>query len=172
MHQDDDPAGDSWELAPGNAHPAAVAALSEPWYWDSGDEISPFGNDTGADVLSLLHQWRQESPDASPMKLLKQLLADWGVPDAGWDDLDPGHLGKLRRAEDYGVSMRDDMIIALAFGQVVLEGRLDPEVRRYAITAVRRLLLPVMLERYGANLEEARTRLQHMLGVLEKPWPE
>jgi uncharacterized protein YfeS len=159
-----------WELAPANAHPAAVAALSEPWYWDSDDELSPFGNDTGADVLSLFHEWRQEHPSESPSVFLAELIQDWQVPDTGWQEEDPTRLRALLEAEDYGLTTRDEIIVALALAQAIMEGRIEPKILELARVATRRRLLPVMLESFGGEAEEAQQRYEHIRGVLEQDW--
>jgi uncharacterized protein YfeS len=166
-HQDD-VHDDLWELARATAHPAAAAAMSEAWYWDVTDELSPFGNDTGSDVLELFRQWRGESPDEPVGDFLAQLLEDWDIPDAGWDEMDVKLLGGLLAEDDYALNTRDDMIIALALAQLVIDGRIDAGIREKARLAARRQLLPVMLARWGRQSVTAAARYGHMLGVLER----
>lgn len=159
-----------WELAPANAHPAAVAALSEPWYWDSEDELSPFGNDTGADVLSLFQEWRREHRAESASVFLAELLQDWQVPDTGWQEEDPTRLRALLEAEDYGLTTRDEIIVALALAQAIVEGRIERKILDLARVATRRRLLPVMLESFGGEAEEVQQRYEHLRGVLSQEW--
>src|SRR4051812_35428215 len=114
---------DNWELAPENAHPRARQLLTEPFFWSIADDGAPLGNDTGADTLAFYRQWRGEHPAASTQDFSRDILADWEVEDADWLLLDEALLQEALDEEHYSVLTRDDFMIALAFAQLVLEGR-------------------------------------------------
>jgi len=48
--------GIKWE----DFHPDAKKILDEPFYWDCVDELSPHGNDEGAEVLVAFQNWRKK----------------------------------------------------------------------------------------------------------------
>lgn len=87
--------------------PEARTLLDDPFYWDPADDESPHGNDEGADLLSAY---------------LEQRPADVLAFVAGLEAGDP--------AED------DDIVIAAAFAELKVTGRMHPTIRDRALQAV------------------------------------
>ncbi|ARU06725.1 MolR family transcriptional regulator [Comamonas serinivorans] len=134
-------------LAPATSHPAFVQFAREAFWWDGADDFSPFGSDDGHDTLSSLVDWYREGghgASAPVMPFLQQLLADWDFPvpadlldrddaaKAAWlqqDAMNDSYLASVCRAR-----------VATAFGQIKVSGRLDPEVREQALSALHTLL--------------------------------
>lgn len=161
-------ADDEWELSPQNSHPRAARLLADQFYWDPADDNSPFGNDTGADTLALFREWRKRNARSAPLDFLNELLGGWGVADGGWDAVGPARVRRLLEEDEYSLIVRDDAVIALAFGQLLLEGVIDGETRRRALSALRRQAQPAVVEHRGWDDPEGRTgRLAKMAGVLE-----
>lgn len=162
---------DEWELAPANAHPKARAALTDDYFWDCTDDNSPFGNDTGADVLAFFREWRPSHARGKPLRFLGQLLRDWEVNDDHWDVTDPAEVGRLVKQDKFSFQTRDEAIIALSFGQILLEGRVDPDVKHRALVALRRQGLPAAVERWpDEHRAERRRRLAAMEAALRRDW--
>jgi uncharacterized protein YfeS len=162
---------EEWELAPENAHPKAQAALTDEYFWDCTDDNSPFGNDTGADTLAFFREWRRDHPRGEPLRFLSGLMRDWEVTDDHWDATDPAEVARLVVSDRFSFVTRDDAIIALAFGQIVLAGRVDPEVKQRALTALHRQGLPAALERSPDEYRaKRRGRLAAMAAVLQRDW--
>ena len=162
---------EEWELAPENAHPKARAALADDYFWDCTDDNSPFGNDTGADTLAFFREWRRDHPRGKPLRFLSRLLRDWEATDDHWEVTDPAEVGRLAADDRFSFDARDDALIALAFGQVVLEGRVEPEVKVRALTALHRQSLPAALERWPDEYHaERRNRLAAMVAILQQDW--
>ena len=151
------------------AHPRARAALPE-FIWDTGDPSSPFGDETGIEVLDALYDFRAEDPRGNPIALLDELLARWEVPSDHWEVVDEAAVEALGREDELGLLLRDEAVLALAFAQIIVEGRVEPEVRRRAMLALTRQALPALL--HGAR-EPARTRaarLEQMREALALRW--
>jgi uncharacterized protein YfeS len=162
---------EEWELSPENAHPKARAALAYEYLWDCTDENSPFGNDTGADTLAFFREWRRDHPRGNPLLFLSRLLRDWEATDDHWEATDPAEVGRLAEDDRFSFDARDDSVIALAFGQIVLEGRVDPEVKRRALVALTRQSLPAALEGWpGEYHAERQSRLAAMAAILQRDW--
>ena len=113
------PHDENWDLEPENGHPNARLLLSEPFYWDSTDDNSPLGNDTGADVLSFYSEAVTDNPNTDPLKFLEELLGssemlidDWEMTDPAKirsqlkNDPESGYYRDLRRGGDR-VGFRD-----------------------------------------------------------------
>jgi len=63
----------------------------------------------------------------------------------------------------------DDAIIAVGFGQFVLEGKIDEDIKTLTQTAIKRELLPILVERYDEEYKDIRKeQLNKMLAVVDK----
>lgn len=166
MKSFDDEDENEWELSPKNAHPKAVAILTDEFYWSCIDDNSPFGNDTGSDTLAFFREWRRTNWNKNPIVFLDKLLANWEVTNDFWDVTDASEVQKLRDKDDFSFYVRDDVIIALAFGQLLLAGKIDAEPKRRALLAIERQSLPFIVKSW-TDPEERAERLRKMKNVLE-----
>lgn len=158
-----------WELSRENSHPTAARILTEDFYWDCADEDSPFGNDNGADTLAFFRKWRGDHPTADPLGFLNELLERWEAANDHWEVIEPAGVRKLLEEDEFSFSIRDDAIIAVAFGQLVLEGKVASEIKRRALLAIERQSLPAVSEgRRGDYAAERSERLQKMSAALEQ----
>jgi uncharacterized protein YfeS len=63
----------------------------------------------------------------------------------------------------------DNAIIAVGFGQFVLEGKIDEDIKVLAQTAIKRELLPVLTDRWDGPYKKTRMeQLNSMLRVIDK----
>lgn len=133
---------DSWDN-PDNAHPNAQRILKWDWAWDIVDEQTPFGNDTGWDMMEELAEWLEENPDADPTELFEEVIGSY---DQGtdWNSMDATELASLLEDEDESMQRRDNLVLAIAFGTLILRGKVPVTIRDHALGAARRHQLPVM----------------------------
>jgi uncharacterized protein YfeS len=158
------------DLSREDAHPRARAALTDAFFWDASDPGGPFGDETGLDVLEALRDLRVEDPRGSPLALLGALLARWKIADEGWDVVDQGEVQALGEADELGLITRDQAIIALAFAQIIVDGKVDAEVRRRAILALARQALPALLAPFGPRARQREAHVTRMREVLSPRW--
>ena len=152
-----------------DAHPRAAELLGDAFFWDTDDEAAPLGSDTANEVLALFREWREDHPDERPLVLLGELLARWEVTDGLWDVVTPEDAAAAGEDDEFGLLMRDEVVIALAFAQLVEEGTIDPEVQRRALLATLRQGLPMVLVAWGVRALDRATRLDRMKQVLSRP---
>ncbi len=157
-------------LARDDANPRAAAALTDAFFWDVDDDGAPLGSETGNETLALYRDWRDEHPDASTMTLLAELLARWEVADADWEATSAEAVAAAGEADEYSLLTRDEVILALAFAELIDEGHIDPEVQRRAVLATLRQELPLLLIAWGDRTLERAQRLERMRQVLSRPW--
>jgi uncharacterized protein YfeS len=63
---------------------------------------------------------------------------------------------------------QDNAIIAVGFGQFVLEGRIDEDIKSLTKSAINRELLPILIDRWDADYRKTRKeQLTKMFGVVE-----
>ena len=159
---------DNWELAPESGHPRARQLLTEPFFWSIADDGAPLGNDTGADTLAFYREWRADHPNGSTQEFVRDILAGWEVENADWLLLDEALLGEALEDDHFSVLTRDDFMIALAFAQLVLDGKVDSQVREMALYSLRRQATDVVIAFRGwTEVEERLTRLAQMQTALE-----
>jgi uncharacterized protein YfeS len=169
MSNFDDDDDEFWELSPENSHPNAVAILTDEFYWHGSGDNSPFGNGTGNDTLKLFQKWREKHWMETPIAFLDQLLDKWEIINDFWDVTDPAEVEKFIEQDEFSFIVRDEAIIALAFGQLLLAGKVDAELKRRALLAIERQSLPTMIKFLFEDMVEKRIeRLRKMKSVLEK----
>lgn len=128
-------------LARETSHPRFVALAQDDFYYDCGDDFSPFGNDDGADTLSSLEELYQEGGTGKDVPgFVADLIEDWdfGVPPdliasdeaaiAAWFAQDHMHERYLQAVCNAHV--------ATAFGQLKITGEVNPKICTDALAAV------------------------------------
>lgn len=168
MNEPEPPSRES--LSREEGHPNAARVLTDDFFWDVNDEGAPLGTETGAETLAAFRDFRAERPGEGPLVLLTELLARWEIADSGWDAVAVGEVVEAGEEDEYSLLSRDEVILGLAFSQLVEEGRIDAEVQRRAVLAtVRQALTPLLLP-WGDRALERATRLERMKQVLSRPW--
>ena len=157
-------------LSRDDAHPRALAALRDDFFWDVADACAPFGDETGREVLEAFRDFRVEEPRGNPLTLLGELLARWEVADASWDVVDPDEVQGVGADDELGLLVRDEAILALAFAQIIVEGKVEPEVRRRALLALTRQSLPALIHGWGDSARARTERIARMRAVLVQRW--
>ena len=156
---------DDWELSREEAHPNARRLLEDEFYWDVADDNSPFGNDTGWDTLEFYRAWIQHSDDDE--EFLAEVFDEWEVDRELAESLADDDLGTQLEDDHYDVVTYDDVVIALAFAQLVLEGASSPEMAAAATRSLERQMLPEMIDfRDWADPDERLDRCSKMIEAL------
>lgn len=91
-----------------------------------------------------------------------------------FDHLDDNQLKELlsKTSSDMGFSYLrgiDNAITGIAFAQLVLEGTVDSDIKELAIIAIKRQMLPMLIDGYAEDYKDVRKQqLTKMLEVLNK----
>lgn len=122
------------------SHPAFVKIIKEDFYYDCTDEFSPFGNDDGADTLFCLQDWYEEHGHfEEPVAFLKELIeVAWGLDAQHLRLTDKQQILKIHGNEVFLFNTIDNAIVATAFGQYKIEGKMDATLRELAGIALER----------------------------------
>jgi uncharacterized protein YfeS len=160
----------NFELSPENAHPNARKLLVEDFYWSPIEETGPFGSDDGSDSFYGFAKWRTENKSESPVTYLTELIQEWGYPTFDLNVIDAEKISQLLREVDSRMLIgQDNAIVAIGFGQFVLEGKMDIDIKNLTKKAIERELTPELLNQFRADYKETRKgQLQKMMAVLEK----
>ncbi len=161
-----DKSDDDWDLAPEVAHPNARRLMRAEYFWDICDEGSPFGNDTGADTLEFFREHVESSDDDD--QFLDDILEDWGVDREVAESVPDDELEQVLESDHFHVLTYDDVVVALAFAQLVFRGKASKPMAKSAVRALTRQALPAVIEfRDWSDFGERRERCAEMIKVLE-----
>lgn len=161
-----------FEPSPETAHPRAKELMNEDFYWSPVEETGPFGNDDGSDAFYGFLEWREGNQATSPVVYIKELIQDWGYPPFDLNEMNEDNLRAYTASSPIGaraLTGQDNVILAVGFGQFVLEGRIDEDLRVLTRTAIKRELLPSMLSMWEGEYGRIRSELlKHMFATVEQ----
>ncbi len=154
----------NWQLCREHAHPVARDRLIQDWYFDCTDDNSPFGSDVGADILTFLSQQVAENPQLTGEAFLAAQLAEWEL-NPYWAAITDEAVAVILQEDFFGIATANEAAIAVAFGQLLMFGRIESLSRTRALQAIAREELPVLVAGW-IEPEERRTRLGIMRDCL------
>jgi len=154
------------------ANPVAKRLMNEEFYWSPIEETAPFGNDDGADTYAGFKDWRLTHKTDNPKEFLFDQINYWGYPTFDFNETNIEKLKPYLRQSELGsryMSGIDAAIVAIAFGQLYLEGTINKDFNEIAKTAIKRELLPELLALWGDTYKvEREAQLKKMLAVLNQ----
>lgn len=154
------------------AHPNAKGLMNEEFYWSPIEETAPFGSDDGADTYARFADWRQTHKTENPKEFLTEQMGYWAYPTFDLNETNFDKLKPYLKQSDLGsryMSGIDAAIVAIAFGQLYLEGTINKDFKKLATTSIKRQLIPEMLNLWGDTYKTTReTQLNKMLAVLNQ----
>jgi uncharacterized protein YfeS len=166
---------DPWN-EPSHRHPRANEIMTDERLWDCVNELAPFGSDEGADAYVEYRRWRAENPDANLEECIAWILGgkqgeynDRLVNQEGIEQYLSGNYDSVLGLPYPDAFTLDATIIASVLGQLVDEGRVDDNVKRYARVAIARQSHPLILSRIDDDeiAAERRKILNSVLAAIE-----
>src|SRR5688572_20730128 len=115
-----------WRLSKKTAHPKAAQLFSDEWFWNVADDLSPFGNDDGNNAFYIFKDWRGMNASAEPARFLDVLEERWEMSFAHKNVETESELPQVEKANRFYRNI-DRAIIAVALGQIALEGKISPK---------------------------------------------
>jgi uncharacterized protein YfeS len=148
----------------------AKRLMNEDFYFSTIDETAPFDNDDGADTYAGFKEWSRTHKNENPKEYLLEQMDSWDYPKFDIYEVDikklTPYLKESTLSSQY-MSGIDAAIIAIAFGQLYLEGTVDKDFNKLAKIAIRRQLNPELLALWGDTYRmERELKLKKMLAVL------
>ena len=123
-----------WDLY----HVAARTILDDPFYWETANDITPHGNDTGADLLEDYLAWEKRNKGKPPLAFLDRELKKWAVEPIDWTITVESAVRALHQADWAQMTLCNQAAIALAFAVVKTRCACPPEVVQMALAAIAR----------------------------------
>jgi uncharacterized protein YfeS len=159
-----------------DAHERAVELIPDDFFWDVSDDITPYGNQYGDTALTEFRQWRAKNKRKTVDKFIKIVIDDVGEMDPKDYTvklLDKANIGNLLTNEEYDSKKLfeglDMAIIASGFAQLVDEGVVDKDSKRYMRIAIERQIISNQMGLYDEDISrEFISYLKILKSVLEK----
>lgn len=154
------------------ANQTAKRLLNESFYFNAVDEAAPFGNHDGAAGYLAFNDWRYTHKGIDPKEFLLEQLDDVGYPKFDINETQFRKLTPYLQEHEFGnrlMAGTDAIIVAIAFGQLYLEGSIDSGFKELTKASIRRQLIPELLAVWGDPYKVQRAaKLNKMLAVLNK----
>lgn len=134
------------------SHPNFTAHFKDEIYLSCYDEESPFGNDAGADTFADLEEYIRKHGDKDILKFPYKVMMNWGyqhyIPPTH-ENTQEATLKELLDNDSDFITQLDRVIIATAFGQIKIMGKINPELKELALLALERIKKSFVILGYG-----------------------
>ena len=136
LYLDDEETGLSRETS----HPNFTEHFSEEFYYDCVDDESPFGNDNGADTLYELEDlFKSGDYEGKILGLPKKIVSVvWDFHYLEPDNFSKKKLASLIEEDEFSLIATDQVIIAVALGEIKITGKIEPKLKELALKAMKR----------------------------------
>ncbi|MBP9478613.1 MAG: hypothetical protein KBF12_08325 [Sebaldella sp.] len=135
------------------SHPNFIKAFTDEFYYDCTDEEAPFGNDNGADTLYELEDYYKNGNNGEEITSFpKKIVSDiWDLNYIKYDSFDKKAIQELINKDRHSILATDQVNIAVALGEIKITGVIDPELKKTALDAIKRLKIIFDLLGYGES---------------------
>lgn len=157
-------------------HPRAVKLADYEFFWNYLDELAPFGTEEAYLAFCELCDWLIDNPDTPIMECFIWILESWDIKIDDFDDriIEDENIQKIIYDLDFydELMMLDFSIISTGFGQLILEGKIDSDVKNIIQLSILRQMNSRVLDEFLGNNEQWKYErylyLQKLLEILEK----
>ena len=154
----------------------AVRIADYKFFWDASDELSPFGCEEAYIAFCELCNWLIDNPDTQIIECFSWILESW---DLELDDFNDGiieseNILKIIQDMDFYEELMslDYTIISTGFGQLILQGKIDVDVKNIIQLSILRQMNSHVLDAFLGNNEQWKYErylyLQKLLEILEE----
>lgn len=156
-------------------HERAIKIANYEFFWNVNDELAPFGTEDGYIAFDELCTWLRENPNTPIIKCFKWILECWEIEIKDFNDsiLEDENIKKLIMDYDFDeeLMMLDVAIIATGFGQLILQGKIDDNVKDFVQLSILRQMNSQVLDAFLGNNEQWKYErykyLSKLLDILE-----
>ena len=156
-------------------HKRAVEIADYKFFWDVSDELSPFGCEEAYIAFCELCDWREENPDTPIIDCFLWILDSWelSVDDFNDDIIESDNILKIIQDLDFYEDLMslDYTIISTGFTQLILEGKIDMDVKNIIQLSILRQMNSHVLDAFLGTNEQCKYErylyLRKLLDILE-----
>jgi uncharacterized protein YfeS len=151
-------------VSPTTSHPSFVKYFSDESYYKIAEETSPFGNDTGNDILSMLEQYIEETEDLVAMETLPLFFAnEWKVP--FFDPLKTYQDLEHIEQNQMDIILSCQITVAVGLGMIKITGKINSLLKKQTICALKQLqiLLPAEKLIYQKQIDDLQKYFEEVI---------
>ena len=154
----------------------AIEIADYKFFWDIHDEMAPFGCEEAYVAFCELSDWFIDNPDTPIIECFLWILESWDLELEDFNDDIIENENILRIIQDLDfydeLMMLDCTIISTGFGQLILKGKIDEDVKNIIQLSILRQMNSLVLDNFLGNNEHLKyiryLYLQKLLELLEK----
>ncbi len=154
-----------------HAHPNAQKLLVDDFYWNSMAETGPLGNDTGSDAFYGYRAWRRSNLTKSPVEYLNKFYARMSLQLLDLNELRDSVILEYIDSDNINGNVlvdTDNAAISIGFGQFMLEGKIDQDIKALTKRAITRERKPILLREFAqGHIATREKQLEEMALILE-----
>ncbi|MBZ9570183.1 hypothetical protein KQY27_01295 [Methanobrevibacter sp. TMH8] len=153
-------------------HNRAIEIANYEFFWDCVDELAPFGSDEGYMAFIELNDWIIENPEKNILDCFKWIFDCWDLKIEDFDEniIDNESINKIILDLDFNQDLLilDITIIATGFGQLIIEGKIDDEIKNIIhLSILRQMNSNVLSEFLGDNEGWKYDRYKYLQKLIE-----
>ena len=153
----------------------AVKVADYKFFWDATDELAPFGCEEAYIAFCEISEWLAENPKTPIIECFIWILESWDLELEDFNDgiIESENILKIIQDLDFYDELMtlDYTIIATGFGQLILHGKIDEDVKNIIQLSILRQMNSHVLDAFlGSNEQfkyERYLYLQKLLEILE-----
>lgn len=157
-------------------HERAIEIANYEFFWNVSDDLTPFGSEDAYISFDEFCRWLRENPKSPIIDCFEWILECWEIELKDFNDsiLDENNIKKLILDQDFeeDLMMLDVALIATGFGQLILQGKIDDNVKDIIqLSILRQMNSQVLDASLGGNEQwkyERYKYLSKLLDILEK----
>ena len=157
----------------------AVKVADYKFFWDATDELAPFGCEEAYIAFCEISNWLAENPKTPIIECFIWILESWDLEleDFNDDIIESENILRIIQDMDFYEELMslDYTIISTGFGQLILEGKIDMDVKNIIQLSILRQMSSHVLDAFLGNNEQWKYErylyLQKLLETLEEAYP-
>ncbi|MDL2246606.1 hypothetical protein LJB96_03210 [Methanobrevibacter sp. OttesenSCG-928-K11] len=157
-------------------HERAIEIADYEFFWDSVDELAPFGSEEGYIAFIEFNDWMIDNPNQPAINCIIWVLNSWDLSINDYNDkiIEDENILKIIKDLDFDEDLLalDVAIIATGFSQLIIEGKIDNDVKNIVHLAILRQMNSNVLNAFLDSNEDWKYErykyLQILLEILEK----
>ena len=154
----------------------ALEIADYEFFWDSGDQLAPFGSEEGYIAFIELNEWLDENPGKPIIEYFKWVFSIWDMELSDFDDKIIEEDNIIKTIQDYDfddtIFAFDVTLIASGFGQLIIQGKIDESIKNIVHLAILRQSSSIVLNHLLFDKESWKydrfRYLQILIEILEK----
>ena len=142
--------------------PKAKEILTNEIFWDLSNEFAPFGSDEGFDGFWCFEKWLRANPSENVMVYLRYLASYFRLE---FNQIYQTRISDLENRNLILIEDFDDEIIAVCFGQLILQGFIQRSLLRIGTIALERQATTFVLH-HRMDSEDLKAERKMILEIL------